>query len=67
MPKLTEKICPRCRYENGIDFLHYKRCGAPLDATTVMKSEKATETLKESLLESVKDPEFMKVLEEYLA
>ncbi len=38
-PQLTVKICPRCRYENGIDFLHCKRCGAPLDATTAQKGQ----------------------------
>lgn len=65
-PKLTVKVCPRCRYENGMDFLHCQRCGAPLDVGTVMRETKATESTKEAMLEMLKDPEFQKDMLKYL-
>ncbi len=59
-PKLTEKICPRCRYANGIDFLHCQRCGAPLDMGSVLKETEVTGTLKEEIFETLKDPKFQR-------
>ncbi len=38
-PKLVEKICPRCRERNGIDFVHCSRCGSPLDISTALKEK----------------------------
>jgi integrase/recombinase XerD len=65
-PKLTEKICPRCRYANGIDFLHCQRCGAPLDVSLAMRETKVTGTMKEAMLEMIKDPEFQRDMLSYL-
>lgn len=53
-PKLTEKICPRCRYANGMDFLHCRRCGAPLDAGQVDKED----VLRRAVAEHLEDPKF---------
>ncbi len=64
-PKLTEKVCPRCRFGNGIDFVHCKKCGAPLDIGTLMKSEEVTERLKAAMLDSLGDPEFQKMVQKY--
>lgn len=47
-PKLVEKICPRCRERNGIDFVHCSRCGSPLDIATALK-EKELEKRAEEL------------------
>ncbi len=44
----------RCKYANGADFLHCTRCGAPLDAATVMRSEEESGTLKEAMFEMLK-------------
>ena len=38
-PELVEKICPKCREINGIDFVHCSRCGGALDISTVMKEK----------------------------
>ncbi|MDE1828175.1 MAG: tyrosine-type recombinase/integrase [Candidatus Micrarchaeota archaeon] len=61
-PKLIEKVCPRCRYANGIDFLHCKRCGASLEMGMTMKGEQVNNALRDSLLESAKDPKFLEDL-----
>ena len=66
-PVLTERICPRCRYANGIDFLHCKRCGAALETGTLMKEEQVANSLKESLLEAAQDPKFVEDLMYFLA
>ncbi|MDE1856286.1 MAG: tyrosine-type recombinase/integrase [Candidatus Micrarchaeota archaeon] len=66
-PVLTERVCPRCRYANGIDFLHCKRCGAALDASMVMKEEQVANDLKNSLLEAAQDPKFLEDLMYFLA
>ena len=66
-PKLTEKVCPRCRYPNGIDFLHCRRCGAPLNESQAMKGEVTTKTLNEALLEHATDPGFVESLIDYIA
>ena len=65
-PKLVEKVCSRCRYANGIDFLHCQRCGAPLDATNVLKGAHETEALKDAMLEMIQDPDFHKDMLRYL-
>jgi len=65
-PMLVEKICPRCRYANGIDFLHCQRCGAPLDVSLAMRETKVTGTVKDAMLEMIKDPEFQKDMLSYL-
>ncbi len=54
VPILTEKICPRCRYANGIDFLHCRRCGAPLDDSQVNRED----VLKRAVADHLEDPEF---------
>lgn len=59
-PQLTVKICPRCRYENGMDFLHCRQCGAPLDVRTAQKGQEVVTSLWEAILENAKDPEFQK-------
>lgn len=65
-PMLTEKICPRCRFANGMDFLHCQQCGAPLDPRTLMESSEAEKVMKEFIIASVKDPGAIKVLQDYL-
>jgi len=66
-PVLTERICPRCRYANGIDFLHCKRCGAALETGTLMKEEQVSNSLKDSLLEAAQDPKFLEDLMYFIA
>ena len=48
VPKLVEKVCPRCREVNGIDFVHCSRCGGALDIATAIK-EKELESKAEEL------------------
>ena len=67
VPKLVEKVCPRCRYANGIDFLHCKRCGAALDMSMTMKGEQVNNALRDSLLEAAKDPKFLEDLVYFLS
>jgi site-specific recombinase XerD len=68
-PKLTEKVCPRCRFANGIDFLHCKRCGAPLDARAAVEAVEDEDTTRASVAKMItSDPKLMeKVIQEYLA
>ena len=60
-PKLKVKICKRCGFENPIDATYCNRCGAPLEVGTALIEEKTESELRDSLLESIKDP---KLLEE---
>ncbi len=64
-PQLTEKVCPRCRYGNGIDFLHCKQCGAPLDPETLMKSDEAANEMRDFAIELAKHPEFKDDIHQY--
>ncbi len=67
MPKLTEKICPRCRWSNGIDFVHCKKCGAPLDPVTLMKTMEVAGDARKSMLDSVGDKELFDDFVKYMA
>ncbi len=60
-PKLTVKVCAKCKMPNTIDAIHCNRCGATLDVKNAMEAKMGESQLKESLLESIKDP---KVIEE---
>lgn len=65
-PMLTEKVCPRCRFANGIDFMHCKQCGAALDPRTLMESEEVEELLGEFMLAVVKNPSAIEDVREIL-
>ena len=45
-PKLKAKLCPRCRYTNGVDLLYCGRCGSPLSIEVAMAQEKSNDIMK---------------------
>lgn len=67
-PKLVEKICPRCREPNGIDFVHCSRCGSALDIATVMKEkeleDKAAELTTRSFMSQKEKKDVVKRIKE---
>ena len=54
-PKLTVKICPRCRNPNSITSTYCSTCGTGLDISTVMKEEDRKNALKDYAVDSAID------------
>lgn len=65
-PKLSVKVCPRCRYENAVSAVHCMRCGAALDVSNTMRDEEERKALMEAMLEAAKDPDFQRDMLEYM-
>jgi site-specific recombinase XerD/ribosomal protein L40E len=59
--RLKVRECQKCKQSNAIDALYCVRCGTPLDIKTEMEAEKNIKSLKELMIEALKDP---KVLDE---
>ncbi|MCL4364928.1 tyrosine-type recombinase/integrase [Candidatus Marsarchaeota archaeon] len=59
--KLKVRECPTCKMVNGIDAIYCTRCGSALDIKTAMDKEKNVKSMKELMIEALKDP---KVLDE---
>ena len=57
-PKLTERICPKCRYANGMDFIHCARCGSALDLSTALKEQQMREDIEEMGVKKIKGEDF---------
>ncbi len=57
--RLKAKTCPKCRYDNPIESIYCNRCGAPLSMEIAIAEQKTEAELRESLLESVKDPKLI--------
>lgn len=65
--KLVLKRCPRCGYDNPVESIYCNRCGAPLSMEIAMAGEKTEKELRESLLESMKDPKLVEeIVHRYL-
>ena len=54
--KVSVKTCFKCKYINGMEMVYCGRCGAPLDITTAIQSQKHEGTVKEAIAEALKDP-----------
>ncbi len=59
--KLKVRECMKCRQSNAIDAIYCVRCGSALDIKTAIDAEKNVKSLKELMIEALKDP---KVLDE---
>jgi site-specific recombinase XerD len=57
-PKLTEKICPKCREPNGIDSLHCSRCGSALELATALKEQEMREDIEEMGVKKIRNEDF---------
>ena len=62
-PKLSERVCPRCKFENTVDSLYCKRCGCALDVAESMHSL----TLEETEKKIVDDPRFLAIVKKAVA
>ncbi len=60
--KLKVKECETCKMSNSLDAIYCTRCGSALDIKTAMDKEKNTKSLRELMIEAIKDP---KVLDEF--
>ena len=58
-PKLTVKICERCRLTNTTDSTYCRGCAAPLDIKTAMEAQEQAKSVKEAVQEAFKDPKMM--------
>jgi integrase/recombinase XerD len=66
--KLKVKVCERCKFDNPTEAKYCTRCGTPLDIGTAMLEERTAKEIKESLIESVKDPKlFEEIVHQYLS
>ncbi len=57
IPKLSSKVCPRCREANQVSSVHCSRCGSALDIYMVMKEKEAEERVREMAAKAIPKPE----------
>jgi integrase/recombinase XerD len=69
-PKPQTKICPRCKYVNGITASYCGRCGSGLDIAQIIyddEQKKAQEVANELLADMMKDPMLKRRLAQLIA
>lgn len=54
--KVPVRICPKCKYTNGIEMGYCGRCGSPMDIETALNNQKHEGNMKEAMAEVLKDP-----------
>ena len=54
--KVPVRICPKCKYTNGIEMEYCGRCGSPMDIETALNNQKHEGDMKEAMAEVLKDP-----------
>ncbi|MCL4363133.1 tyrosine-type recombinase/integrase [Candidatus Marsarchaeota archaeon] len=65
--KLKVKICARCQFDNPVDAKYCNRCGSPLDISTAVLEERTSIEIRNSLMESIKDPKLLEeIVHQYL-
>jgi site-specific recombinase XerD len=65
--KLKVKVCARCQFDNPVDAKYCNRCGSPLDISTAVLEEKTSIEIRNSLMESIKDPKLLEeIVHQYL-
>lgn len=65
--KLKVKECETCKMINSLDSIYCTRCGSALDIRTAIDKEKNTKSMKELVIEALKDPEIMNEVSKSLA
>ncbi len=66
-PKLKVKVCPKCRYTNGMDFMFCSRCGSALDVRVATQLDEDIAEARRAMIKSLKDPRYLEELVKAIA